>query len=303
MHHYHQRGRRPHGIGRFGGAGGGSGRAAARDAGCDGTAQANKKTDAGRPAGERHPGRAHRAAPRGGSRRHARRARPGGVSAEVDGRVARLAADMGDRVSGRRAAGRPRRREARYRADEQQATLEQTRARLGAHGEELPAPGQTPDVLSAAAQHTEAEQQLERARRLAGKNLVSSRRARAGRNPAPDRARRARGGDCRGAAAARRGRGARSRAARRDARAAGRRDPRAVRGRRRRADGLAGAVRRACRRRSCGSSACTRCGSPRRFPRSSARPSASVRRSRCAPTPFPTRRSKGASPASARTST
>jgi len=96
------------------------------------------------------------------------------VSAEVDGRVARLAADMGDKV----VAGAPLvfldAERLRYRADEQKASLEQTRARLGAHGDELPPPGQTPDVLSAAAQHAEAEQQLERARRLASKNLVSA---------------------------------------------------------------------------------------------------------------------------------
>jgi membrane fusion protein (multidrug efflux system) len=95
------------------------------------------------------------------------------VSAEVAGRVARLGADMGDRVK----AGTPLvfldAEKLRYRADEQQAALDQTRARLGARGAELPAPEQTPDVLSAAAKRTEAEQQLERARRLAAKNLVS----------------------------------------------------------------------------------------------------------------------------------
>jgi RND family efflux transporter MFP subunit len=95
------------------------------------------------------------------------------VSAEVAGRVARLGADMGDRVK----AGTPLvfldAEKLRYRADEQQAALDQTRARLGARGAELPAPEQTPDVLSAAAKRVEAEQQLERARRLAAKNLVS----------------------------------------------------------------------------------------------------------------------------------
>lgn len=95
------------------------------------------------------------------------------VSAEVAGRVARLGADMGDHVK----AGTPLvfldAEKLRYRADEQQAGLDQTRARLGARGAELPAPEQTPDVLSAAAKRVEAEQQLERARRLAAKNLVS----------------------------------------------------------------------------------------------------------------------------------
>jgi membrane fusion protein (multidrug efflux system) len=96
------------------------------------------------------------------------------VSAEVDGRVARLAADMGDKVAAGAALVFLDAERLRYRADEQKASLEQTRARLGAHGEELPPPGQTPDVLSAAAQHAEAEQQLARARRLAAKNLVSA---------------------------------------------------------------------------------------------------------------------------------
>ncbi len=95
------------------------------------------------------------------------------VSAEVAGRVARLAADMGDRV----AAGAPLveldAEKLRYRVQEQQAALDQTRARLGARNGELPAPERTPDVLSAAARHTEATQQLERARRLAEKSLVS----------------------------------------------------------------------------------------------------------------------------------
>jgi RND family efflux transporter MFP subunit len=95
------------------------------------------------------------------------------VSAEVGGRVARLAADMGDRVR----EGAPLvfldGEKLKYRAEEQQAALDQTRARLGAKGAELPPPEQTPDVLSAAAKRTEAEQQLERARRLAEKRLVS----------------------------------------------------------------------------------------------------------------------------------
>jgi membrane fusion protein, multidrug efflux system len=95
------------------------------------------------------------------------------ISAEVGGRVARLAADMGDRVR----EGAPLvfldAEKLKYRVDEQKAALDQTRARLGARGTTLPAPGQTPDVISAAAKHAEAEQQLERARRLAARNLVS----------------------------------------------------------------------------------------------------------------------------------
>lgn len=95
------------------------------------------------------------------------------VSAEVAGRVARLGADMGDSVRAGAALVYLDAEKLKYRADEQQAALEETRARLGAKGDTLPPPEQTPDVLSAAAKHAEAEQQLERARRLAAKNLVS----------------------------------------------------------------------------------------------------------------------------------
>lgn len=95
------------------------------------------------------------------------------VSAEVEARVVRLAADMGDRVT----AGAPLvvldAEKHRYRVDEQRAALEQTRARLGALGSDLPPAERAPDVMSALAQRTEAEQRLARARQLAAKRLVS----------------------------------------------------------------------------------------------------------------------------------
>ncbi|HTM24399.1 MAG TPA: efflux RND transporter periplasmic adaptor subunit [Vicinamibacterales bacterium] len=95
------------------------------------------------------------------------------VSAEVAGRVARLAADMGDRVK----AGAPLvlldEERLRYHAVEQRAALDQTRAKLGARGDQLPSSEQTPDVLSAAAKHAQARQAYERARALAEKHLVS----------------------------------------------------------------------------------------------------------------------------------
>jgi RND family efflux transporter MFP subunit len=95
------------------------------------------------------------------------------ISAEVAGRVARLAADMGDRV----AAGAPLvvldEERLRYHAAEQKAALDQTRAKLGARGDQLPPPGQTPDVLSAAAKLAQAQQSSDRAKALADKNLVS----------------------------------------------------------------------------------------------------------------------------------
>jgi RND family efflux transporter MFP subunit len=94
------------------------------------------------------------------------------VSAEVEARVARLAADMGDRVAADAPLVILDAEKLRYRVDEQRAALEQTRARLGATGAELPAAEQTPDVVSALAQRTEAEQKLVRARQLAEKNLL-----------------------------------------------------------------------------------------------------------------------------------
>ena len=87
---------------------------------------------------------------RGG--RHARGRDETVVSAEVEARVARLAADMGDRV----AAGAPLvildRREAPVSRRRTARRAQQTRARLGARGDELPTPEQTPDVVSALAQ-------------------------------------------------------------------------------------------------------------------------------------------------------
>jgi RND family efflux transporter MFP subunit len=95
------------------------------------------------------------------------------ISAEVAGRVARMAVDMGDKVK----AGSPLvlldAERLRYHANEQEAALQQARAKLGAQGANLPPPGQTPDVLSAAAKRAQAQQSYDRARALAEKNLIS----------------------------------------------------------------------------------------------------------------------------------
>ena len=101
------------------------------------------------------------------------------VSAEVEARVARLAADMGDRVAANAPLVILDGEKLRYRVDEQRAALEQTRARLGASGTDLPTAEQTPDVVSALAQRTEAEQRLARAKQLAEKNLLPAAGARA----------------------------------------------------------------------------------------------------------------------------
>lgn len=95
------------------------------------------------------------------------------VSAEVEGRVARLVHDLGDRV----VVGAPLveldQEKLRFKLDEQRAALEQARARYGADDdEELPALEKMPEVASAAAQLAEARQQLERAQTLAARSLL-----------------------------------------------------------------------------------------------------------------------------------
>jgi multidrug efflux pump subunit AcrA (membrane-fusion protein) len=95
------------------------------------------------------------------------------VSSEVEGKVARLVHDLGDRVE----AGVPLvdldREKAAYRADAQRAALEQARAKYGASGDgALPPLDKVPEVVSSAAQLTDASQQLERAKSLASRNLL-----------------------------------------------------------------------------------------------------------------------------------
>ncbi len=96
------------------------------------------------------------------------------ISAEVAGRVSRLVHDLGDRV----AAGEPLLEldpeKLQYRADGQRATLEQARARYGAsEGGELPALDKVPTVVSTRAQLADAQQQLDRAKNLSSRNLLS----------------------------------------------------------------------------------------------------------------------------------
>lgn len=96
------------------------------------------------------------------------------VSAEVDGRVARLVHDLGDRV----AAGDPLieldSEKLQYRAEGQRAALDQARARYGASADaELPPLEKVPSVVSTSAQLAEAAQQLDRAKNLAARSLLS----------------------------------------------------------------------------------------------------------------------------------
>ena len=96
------------------------------------------------------------------------------VSAEVDGRVARLAHDLGDRVAAGEALIELDAEKLQYRAEGQRAALEQARARYGASGEsDLPPLDKVPNVVSTTAQMADAQQNLERAKNLAQRNLVS----------------------------------------------------------------------------------------------------------------------------------
>ena len=96
------------------------------------------------------------------------------VSAEVDGRVARLVHDLGDRVSAGEALIELDGEKLQYRAEAQRAALDQARARYGASGDgELPPLDQVPVVVSTSAQMADAQQQLERAKNLSAQNLLA----------------------------------------------------------------------------------------------------------------------------------
>jgi membrane fusion protein (multidrug efflux system) len=96
------------------------------------------------------------------------------VSAEVAGTVARVVHDLGDPV----ATGTPLleldAEKLQYRAEAQRAALEQARARYGASAEgSLPPLENVPAVVSTAAQLADALQQLDRAKNLSARSLLS----------------------------------------------------------------------------------------------------------------------------------
>jgi RND family efflux transporter MFP subunit len=95
------------------------------------------------------------------------------VSAEVAGRVARLAHDMGDRVQQGAPLVELDPEKLQYRVEAQRAALAQARAKYGAEGDgPLPALERVPAVVSSAAQLAEARQQLDRAKNLAAQKLL-----------------------------------------------------------------------------------------------------------------------------------
>lgn len=96
------------------------------------------------------------------------------VSAEAEGRVSRLLADLGDRVK----AGQPLveldREKPQYQFDQQKAALGRALAKFGAADTgNLPAIEKTPDVMKAQAELAQAKVSFERAQELRKRELVS----------------------------------------------------------------------------------------------------------------------------------
>lgn len=97
------------------------------------------------------------------------------VSSEVEGRVVRIAADLGDRV----AAGQPLvvldPEKLQYRLDQQRAALSRAMARYGVSDAAAPLPEieKTPDVQKAAAELAQAEQAYRRAAELQRRSLIA----------------------------------------------------------------------------------------------------------------------------------
>jgi multidrug efflux pump subunit AcrA (membrane-fusion protein) len=96
------------------------------------------------------------------------------VSAEVEGRVLRIAADLGDRVT----TGQPLvvldPEKLQYRLDQQRAALGRALARYGVvdHDAALPEIERTPDVQKALAERAQAEQAYRRAEELRKRELL-----------------------------------------------------------------------------------------------------------------------------------
>lgn len=97
------------------------------------------------------------------------------VSAEVEGKVSRIRADLGDRVAAGDVLVELDREKLEYRYDASRAALERGRARYGAegqNGEPLRPLEATPEVQKAAAELSQAEQAVKRARELSRRGLL-----------------------------------------------------------------------------------------------------------------------------------
>jgi RND family efflux transporter MFP subunit len=95
------------------------------------------------------------------------------VSAEVEGRVLRIAADLGDRVQAGGVLMELDAEKLRYRLEQVHAELTRARARYGVQDEgTLPDIDDTPDVRKAAAELRQAEQNFKRADELTSRSLL-----------------------------------------------------------------------------------------------------------------------------------
>jgi RND family efflux transporter MFP subunit len=95
------------------------------------------------------------------------------ISSEADGKVSRILADLGDRVTAGQPLVQVDREKQQYNLDQQKATLERALAQLGAPDpQHLPPAEQTPDVQKAAADLAQAKQAIDRTTELFKRTLV-----------------------------------------------------------------------------------------------------------------------------------
>lgn len=95
------------------------------------------------------------------------------ISAEAEGRVDRLLADLGDRVHAGQVLLELDREKAEYHLDQQKAALARALARYGASdADHLPAMEGTPDVQKAQAELVQAQQAFQRAEELSRRELL-----------------------------------------------------------------------------------------------------------------------------------
>jgi RND family efflux transporter MFP subunit len=97
------------------------------------------------------------------------------ISSEAEGRVSRIAADLGDRVSAGQVLLELDREKSQYNLEQQRATLARSLARYGATDpNSMPPIEQTPDVQKAKAELEQAQKAYDRAQELNRRQLVST---------------------------------------------------------------------------------------------------------------------------------
>jgi len=95
------------------------------------------------------------------------------ISSEADGKVSRILADLGDRVTAGQTLIQVDREKQQYNLDQQKATLERALAQLGAPDpQHLPEIEKTPDVQKANADLVQAKQAFDRSTELFKRTLV-----------------------------------------------------------------------------------------------------------------------------------